>query len=36
MSELVMGLDTFGEVPVDDSGAPVTQPRRSGRSSRKP
>ncbi len=25
MSELVMGLDTFGEVPVDDSGAPVTQ-----------
>src|SRR3954462_8608453 len=25
MSELVLGLDTFGDVPVDDSGAPVTQ-----------
>ncbi|MDP9825678.1 LLM class flavin-dependent oxidoreductase [Kineosporia succinea] len=25
MSELVMGLDTFGEVPVDDSGALVSQ-----------
>ncbi|GLY14573.1 oxidoreductase [Kineosporia sp. NBRC 101677] len=25
MSELVLGLDTFGEVPVDDSGAPVSQ-----------
>ncbi|MFG1605111.1 LLM class flavin-dependent oxidoreductase [Actinoplanes sp. NPDC049265] len=23
-SELVMGLDTFGDVPVDDSGAPLT------------
>src|SRR3954462_11101988 len=25
MSELVLGLDTFGDVPVDDAGAPVTQ-----------
>src|SRR6201991_2422710 len=25
MSELVLGLDTFGDVPVDDSGAPITQ-----------
>jgi len=24
MSELVLGLDTFGDVPVDDAGAPVT------------
>ncbi|MFE9623005.1 LLM class flavin-dependent oxidoreductase [Streptomyces sp. NPDC006527] len=27
MSELVLGLDTFGDVPVDDSGAPVTHAR---------
>lgn len=25
MSDLVLGLDTFGDVPVDDRGAPVTQ-----------
>ncbi|GAB3278572.1 LLM class flavin-dependent oxidoreductase [Kineosporia babensis] len=25
MSELVLGLDTFGEVPVDEAGAPVSQ-----------
>ncbi|WP_306208139.1 LLM class flavin-dependent oxidoreductase [Actinoplanes sp. RD1] len=25
MSELQLGLDTFGDVPVDDDGAPVTQ-----------
>src|SRR3954462_9299979 len=25
MSELVLGLDTFGDVPVDDAGAPVSQ-----------
>jgi len=25
MSELVLGLDTFGDVPVDDAGRPVTQ-----------
>ncbi|WP_305785408.1 LLM class flavin-dependent oxidoreductase [Symbioplanes lichenis] len=25
MSELQLGLDTFGDVPVDDNGAPVTQ-----------
>jgi probable LLM family oxidoreductase len=25
MSDLVLGLDTFGDVPVDDSGAPVSQ-----------
>src|SRR3954447_16971351 len=25
MSELVLGLDTFGDVPVDDARAPVTQ-----------
>jgi probable LLM family oxidoreductase len=25
MPELVLGLDTFGDVPVDDSGAPVSQ-----------
>ena len=24
MSELVLGLDTFGDVPVDDAGRPVT------------
>jgi probable LLM family oxidoreductase len=25
MSELVLGLDTFGDVPVDDAGRPITQ-----------
>jgi probable LLM family oxidoreductase len=25
MSDLVLGLDTFGDVPVDDSGVPVSQ-----------
>ncbi len=25
MSELILGLDTFGEVPVDETGAPVSQ-----------
>src|SRR4051794_13794041 len=25
MTDLVLGLDTFGDVPVDDSGAPVSQ-----------
>ena len=25
MSELLLGLDTFGDVPVDDSGVPVSQ-----------
>jgi len=24
MSDLVLGLDTFGDVPVDDSGAPFS------------
>ena len=24
MSELVLGLDTFGDVPVDSTGAPVS------------
>ncbi|MFG2358987.1 LLM class flavin-dependent oxidoreductase [Streptomyces sp. NPDC048521] len=27
MSDLVLGLDTFGDVPVDDSGAPLTHAR---------
>jgi probable LLM family oxidoreductase len=27
MSDLVLGLDTFGDVPVDDSGAPVSHAR---------
>src|SRR3978361_2362316 len=26
MSDLVLGLDTFGDVPVDNSGAPVSPP----------
>jgi probable LLM family oxidoreductase len=27
MSDLVLGLDTFGDVPVDDTGAPLTHAR---------